>query len=88
MLVDASQRNSKIPFDEEGIAALEQVLRDVTERGENAQHFRAGESTFTIPTIAELDPADVAARRITLGAEVVLSNAVEEVEAFLVVLTA
>jgi hypothetical protein len=77
-IVSASNRGSKIPFDDEGFAVIEAKVRDVLTLGEDVGHFIQGSSFVNMPLRSEVTDSDAGNRilRFTFGA--VLAGAVEE----------
>jgi hypothetical protein len=78
LFLDVSNRNSKVPFDNDGIAQIGGVLEAVAARGEKVGHLLAGASTVSLPLRKDVPPADVTARTLTVPMEVTLAGAIEE----------
>ena len=72
----ASNRNSKVPYDDEGIGKVAGVVRSRLTRGEEIGHFMKHESTVTFPRRADVDQADVDARTLTGSFSAVLEGAI------------
>lgn len=88
LVLDLSNTNRKIAYDSEGIATVENILRSQAQTGERLKHFRADATTYQIPLLEDIDPADITARELTLGATVILAGAIQKVIFNIVVLTA
>lgn len=78
LFLDVSNRNEKVPFDNDGIAQIGGILEEVTARGEKVGHLLAGTSTISLPLRKDVPDGDVTARTLTVPMEVTLAGAVEE----------
>lgn len=88
VILDLSNTNRKISYDNDGIATIENILRGRAQVGERLKHFRADASTFDVPALADIDDADITARELTLSATLILAGAIQKVIYNVVVLTA
>ena len=77
--LDTSQRGSKIPYDNDGLAQIEQKIRDVYLKLVGANHLRAGSLVMNVPDISAVDSADIAARQTTLSATVISKGAQKDI---------
>ena len=73
----------KVPFTEEGFAQIASVVNPVLQRGVAAEHFTLsanGDGPFVdMPTLAEVDPADRAARLLRFSFYALLAGAIRSV---------
>lgn len=76
---DASARNSKIPFTDEGFTVFETIVRKRYQQGVNAGHFEADTLELTIPKRADVSSQDVAARHFSFSGSVGLAGAAHSV---------
>lgn len=88
LIIDVSAQGRKIPYDDTGIAMIENLVRELIVIGEAAGHFLVGSSTVTVPLRQDVSDADVLARELNLSVEVTLAGAIQKVIYFTVVLTA
>jgi len=94
LLLDASARHTKIPYTQAGLWQIAQVLINVAGRGRPKEETPAGPGggighfayrpsgeiiDIDVPLIADVDPADIAARKATISGTVTLAGAIEEV---------
>jgi hypothetical protein len=77
--LDLSNRHTKIPYTQVGIDYLASIIRGVAERGEAIGHFAPGSTVMSIPDIADVDPADITARKCTIGLTVTLAGGIREI---------
>lgn len=73
----------KVPFTEEGFSQIASVVNPVLQRGVGAEHFALsaeGNGPFVdMPTLAEVDPADRAARLLRFSFYALLAGAIRSV---------
>ena len=73
----------KVPFTEEGFSQIASVVNPVLQRGVAAEHFTLsanGDGPFVdMPTLAEVDPADRAARLLRFSFYALLAGAIRSV---------
>lgn len=73
----------KVPFTEEGFSQIASVVNPVLQRGVAAEHFTlsaSGDGPFVdMPTLAEVDPADRAARLLRFSFYALLAGAIRSV---------
>jgi hypothetical protein len=73
----------KVPFTEEGFSQIASVVNPVLQRGVAAEHFAlsaSGDGPFVdMPTLAEVDPADRAARLLRFTFYALLAGAIRSV---------
>jgi hypothetical protein len=81
VLVDASQRNSKIAYTDQGLRAFAAAGTAVNDRGVAAGHFAPGSTTSTVVPVAQVPPAKRADRIVLPRASAVYADAAEKVEA-------
>jgi len=77
LLLNASNRNEKIPFDDEGIATCQAVVFSVLLQGEAAGHFAPSSSRVRFTPYAELNLDDRNSRRFVYRYGGVFGGAVE-----------
>jgi len=79
-LLDYSNRNSKIPYTDDGFAVIDSLVEGVLDTGIRAGHFERtedGASPFVnLPLRSEVDQADATARRLSFTFGALLSGAV------------
>jgi len=78
-LINASNRGSKIPFDDTGFPVIIAAADSVLSIGENAGHFVRGSKVISAPSLIEISEADRQARRYSFSAGVEPAGAVEQV---------
>lgn len=79
IFLDYSNRGSKIPFTDGGIAVFEASTIAQLQLGENIGHFVPGSSEVDVPTLAEVTPADRVARTLRFAFSTEPSGAIEKV---------
>lgn len=82
MLLDASARGSKAPFDEEGVEMVRERINRVHETAKRAKHIVRGTEWIEMPELTDVPPADRLAYVLNgtkFGAEP--TGAIEEVDA-------
>ncbi len=88
LIIDVSNQGRKIPYDDTGIAMIENLVRKLIVTGEAAGHFLVGSSKITVPLRQDVPDADVLARELNLDIKVTTAGAIQKVIYFTVVLTA
>jgi hypothetical protein len=79
ILVDASNRNEKVPYTDAGISVFAEAVREILTNGVDVGHFVEGTIVVTAPLLEDVLPADRAARLLRLDFEVTAAGAIEQV---------
>jgi len=77
--LDMSQRNSKIPYTNEGLVMIQNVIEGVFARGVSAGHFLAGSLVVDRPDISDISSAVIASRIATMGATVTSAGGIKDI---------
>ena len=77
VFLDTSNRNSKVPYTDFGIQALDSEVRAVLLIGEDAGHFVAGTGNTSPPAAADVPLSDRQARRVRLEFSAQLAGAID-----------
>lgn len=80
VLLATSNRNSKIPYTDRGIAVLASEVRGVGKQGEEADHFVTDTFQVIKPLASEVPAAIKASRKLFLKFSATLSGAIQEVD--------
>jgi len=79
-IIDASARRSKIPYTPGGFAVFESIVRARYAQGVRVGHFADDSLTLTIPTPAQLVPADQTARIFRFSGSLLLAGAIHRIQ--------
>lgn len=79
LLVDFSNRNSKVPYDDIGIQLVAAEIEGVIRTGERAGHFTVGSWSAQIPLAKDVSSADRTARLVRIPFSVEALGAIEKV---------
>lgn len=79
LLVDFSNRNSKVPFNDVGIQLVGAEIETVIRNGERAGHFTAGSWVSKIPLANDVSSADRTARHLRVPFSVEALGSIEKV---------
>lgn len=79
VLLDASNRNSKVPFTDKGLEQLMSPVRSLLLKGEGIGHFEPDSTSVGDAKVEDFSVADKAARQATFAATAVLAGAIEKV---------
>lgn len=80
VLLQASNRNSKIPYSNAGAGTIGGVVRDVYRRGVAANHVLPETLTLNVPLVSDLTPAQRAARELPISFSATLAGAIQSVD--------
>lgn len=79
IFLDYSNRGSKVPFTDAGIAVFEAATAAQLQLGETIGHFVPGTSVVTVPALEDVSPADRTARTLRFTFNTQPAGAIEKV---------
>ena len=78
LLLDVAARGGRVPYTDAGIAQIAAVVRTWMARGETIGHLRPGSSVVTVPAVADIAPATIAGRTLTITGSAILAGAIDQ----------
>jgi hypothetical protein len=80
LAVRRSNANSKIPYDDFGIADVEAEIRAVTQVGVDAGHFVADTLVLDVPKLADISAAVRATKKLTIAGTVTKAGSIKDLD--------